>query len=80
MYLDETAVQCVRKWVFQLRYFITQSSFKAQFGNTNRVRDQLNEFQSVARLEQAFCVLAFHETKAVVRMQRQFRRKYGKSP
>jgi hypothetical protein len=31
-------------------------------------------------LEKAFSVLAFHETKSVVTMQWQFRRKYGKSP
>jgi hypothetical protein len=30
--------------------------------------------------EKAFSVLAFHETKSVVTLQRQFQRKYGKSP
>ncbi|KAG8227304.1 hypothetical protein J437_LFUL004853 [Ladona fulva] len=30
--------------------------------------------------EKAFCVLAFHETKSVVTVQRQFRGKYGKTP
>jgi hypothetical protein len=30
--------------------------------------------------EKAFCVLAFHETKPVVTVQRQFRRKYAESP
>jgi hypothetical protein len=30
--------------------------------------------------EKAFSVLAFHETKSVVTVQRQFRRKYATSP
>ncbi|KAG8235950.1 hypothetical protein J437_LFUL016272 [Ladona fulva] len=30
--------------------------------------------------EKAFCVLAFHETKSVATVQRQFRGMYGKTP
>jgi hypothetical protein len=41
------------KLFFLFWFSITQSSFKVLFRNTNYVTDQLNKFQSGARLEPA---------------------------
>jgi hypothetical protein len=47
-------IQNIRNFFFfRFWYFITQGSFKALFRNTNYVTDQLNKFQSGAKLEPA---------------------------
>jgi hypothetical protein len=52
----------------QLRILPARQSYIRQYG------------KMASGTEKAFCVLAYHETKTDVTVQRQFRRNYGKNP